>query len=73
MYTGYNNDVNRVTFNPPMRDVPELPPNNTTQPQFRFGSAHPGGFNMLMCDGSVRVIEYEISPTVYKPMGRRSQ
>jgi prepilin-type N-terminal cleavage/methylation domain-containing protein/prepilin-type processing-associated H-X9-DG protein len=73
MYTGYNNDVNRVTFNVPMQDVPNMPPNTTTQPQFRFGSAHPGGFNMLMCDGSVRVIEYGISLAVYKPMGRRSQ
>jgi prepilin-type N-terminal cleavage/methylation domain-containing protein/prepilin-type processing-associated H-X9-DG protein len=73
MYTGYNNDVNRVTFNPPMRDEPNMPANTTTQPQFRFGSAHPGGVNMLMCDGSVRIVEFAVDPAVWKAMGRRQQ
>jgi prepilin-type N-terminal cleavage/methylation domain-containing protein/prepilin-type processing-associated H-X9-DG protein len=72
MYSGYNNDVNRVTFNLPMQDVPNMPANQTTQPQFRFGSAHPGGVNMLMCDGSVRFVEFAIDRAVWRPMGRRS-
>jgi prepilin-type N-terminal cleavage/methylation domain-containing protein/prepilin-type processing-associated H-X9-DG protein len=71
MYTGYNNDVNRVTFNPPMRDAPNIPL-NPLQPQFRFGSAHPGGVNMLMCDGSVRFVEFTLDPALWKFMGRRS-
>jgi len=73
MYSGYNNDINRVTFNPPIQDVPNMPANNTTQPQFRFGSAHSAGLHMLMCDGSVRFVEYDIAPAVWKEMGRRSR
>jgi hypothetical protein len=72
MYSGYNNDINRVTFNPPMQDVPNIPANQTTQPQFRFGSAHSVGVHMLMCDGAVRFVEYDIDPAVWKGMGRRA-
>jgi prepilin-type N-terminal cleavage/methylation domain-containing protein/prepilin-type processing-associated H-X9-DG protein len=70
MYCGYDNDVNRCTYNVPMQDAPNIPL-SPLQPQFRFGSAHPAGFNMLMGDGSVRFIEYAIDLSVYKPMGRR--
>jgi prepilin-type N-terminal cleavage/methylation domain-containing protein/prepilin-type processing-associated H-X9-DG protein len=72
MYCGYDNDVNRCTFNVPMQDAPNIPL-NPLQPQFRFGSVHAGGVNMLMCDGSVRFVEYGIDLSVWKPMGRRSQ
>ena len=72
MYSGYNNDVNRVTFHPPMPDAPNVPADTTRQMQFRFGSAHPGGLNMLMCDGSVRVIEFGVNPATYRTMGRRA-
>jgi prepilin-type processing-associated H-X9-DG protein len=72
MYCGYDNDVNRSTFNVPMQDAPNIPL-NPLQPQFRFGSVHSGGLNMLMCDGSVRFVEYGIDPAVWKTMGRRSE
>jgi len=71
MYCGYDNDVNRCTFNPPEQDAPNVPL-NPTQPQFRFGSVHAGGLNMLLCDGSARFFEYAVDPTVWKTMGRRS-
>jgi prepilin-type N-terminal cleavage/methylation domain-containing protein/prepilin-type processing-associated H-X9-DG protein len=76
MYTGYNNDVNRTTFYLPARD--HVPPfrfpdaarkgNNET---LRFGSAHPSGFNMMMCDGSVHHIKYTINENVFRQGGNR--
>ena len=70
MYCGYDNDVTRCTHNLPMRDAPNIPL-TPLQPQFRFGSVHPSGVNMLMGDGSVRLVEYNIDLAVWKPMGRR--
>ncbi len=37
-----------------------------------WGSAHPGGFNAAMCDGSVRVIKYSISLPVLQTLHHRS-
>ena len=31
-----------------------------------FGSAHPGGCNVVHCDASVRMIRYGVSPTVFR-------
>jgi len=76
MFTGHNNDIERVTYYLPARD--HRPPfsfpdratkgNNET---FRFGSAHPAGFNMMMCDGSVVFIKYTINADVFRQGGRR--
>ena len=37
----------------------------------RFGSPHRHSMNMVMCDGSVHPIEYDIDPTVYRALGER--
>jgi hypothetical protein len=82
MFTGHNNDVGRVSFYAPAKDHP--PPfqfpdatlvrggvvvgNNET---FRFGSAHPAGFHMMMADGSVHYISYTINFDVFRAGGNR--
>lgn len=76
MMTGFNNDVSRSTFEPPTQDIPAGagcagPPglaNRTT----RFGSTHPGGANICLADGSVRVVTYGISRDPWRACGDRT-
>jgi prepilin-type N-terminal cleavage/methylation domain-containing protein/prepilin-type processing-associated H-X9-DG protein len=37
-----------------------------------FGSAHPGGAQMVMCDGSVHTIAFEIDPTLHSYLASRN-
>lgn len=39
--------------------------------QYNFGSAHPGGFYAVFCDGSVRIINYGIDISTYRLLGHR--
>jgi prepilin-type N-terminal cleavage/methylation domain-containing protein len=64
---GYDYDTNRGTAEPPMRDQPGVAGCMTI-----FGSAHPAGFNMSFCDGTVRKINFDIDPTIHKQLGHRS-
>jgi prepilin-type processing-associated H-X9-DG protein len=36
-----------------------------------FGAAHPDGFNMLLCDGSVQFVLYDVDPEVHRSFGNR--
>jgi hypothetical protein len=69
MFTGYNNDVGRSTFRIPLKDVNSNTPVN--DPTYRFGSAHPGGLNMMMADASVQFVSYSIDPVVWRSTGHR--
>jgi len=66
MYVGFDNDISRCTFSPPMEDTPGF------ADAFRFGSAHPGGLNMLYCDGSVSFLSFSVDPAVFKRAGTRN-
>lgn len=68
LYVGFDNDNSRsagASYFPPRQDTKLLP-----NIQF-YGSAHPGGFNVVMCDGSVRVIQYSIDQNSFKWLGNR--
>lgn len=51
----------------PMRDSDVVGPTGGA-----FGSAHPGTWNAVFVDGSVRQISYQIDASVYSAMGTRS-
>jgi prepilin-type processing-associated H-X9-DG protein len=52
-------------YYPPYQDRTDV---NT---YYSFGSAHAGGFNMAMCDGSVHSISYEINTTTHSYLANR--
>jgi hypothetical protein len=65
MLVGFDNDIHRCGYDPPQRDLAGR------QSTREFGSAHIAGFNMLYCDGSVRLVEYTVDPIVHKAASRR--
>jgi len=65
MYVGFDNDIYRSTFSPPMQDRMGF------NDYVRFGSAHPGGVNVGVADGSVRTVTYSVDPAAWKPFGNR--
>ena len=62
--SGVDLDMNRWTIDPPLQD-------SATQYERRFGSAHGGGLNMALCDGSVRFVSYSIDGLVHRSFGNR--
>jgi prepilin-type N-terminal cleavage/methylation domain-containing protein len=77
--SGFDRDNARSTnlLHPPMHDriVPQVWlrfGDNETVTDWNFGSAHPVGCNMAICDGSVRQVNYDIDPAVYSAYGSRN-
>jgi prepilin-type N-terminal cleavage/methylation domain-containing protein/prepilin-type processing-associated H-X9-DG protein len=46
------------------------PDRNLEDGWYQFGSRHPGGFSAVFCDGSVRIVRYNID-SMYDPSGTR--
>jgi prepilin-type processing-associated H-X9-DG protein len=75
-FSGNNDDTIRVThIKWPLSSDTEQTKNSATSPPLErraFGSAHNGGFNMAMCDGSVDFVSLDIDPTVHAVRGARN-
>jgi len=77
VWAGFEWDNHRVAWNPasslrredfqPRQDMVGV----DNPGYLAFGSAHPGGLNMAMCDGSVQNISYDIDATVHRFLANR--
>ncbi|MBN2578926.1 MAG: DUF1559 domain-containing protein [Pirellulales bacterium] len=65
MYSGYNNDNLRTTFDGINRDRPG-------DANEYFGSAHTQAAHFVFCDGSVHGIDYKIDKTIFLYLGVRN-
>ena len=66
LYVGQDNDLYRTTANSPLQDVPGV---NTYG---NFGSAHTVGAHVCYGDGSVHLVSYSVSPTIFIAWGDRN-
>jgi prepilin-type N-terminal cleavage/methylation domain-containing protein/prepilin-type processing-associated H-X9-DG protein len=69
---GFDQDTVRQTDedHEPLQDFYD--PDDDEGGKERFGSSHPGRFNVVLADGSVRSISYSIDSTVFSYLGNRS-
>lgn len=66
----WNHDTLRHTNQQPRPDYNDGVNAFTTDGD-RFGSSHPGGMNIALCDGSVRFMTYDISLETFKRLGNK--
>jgi prepilin-type processing-associated H-X9-DG protein len=77
-YCGYEWDNQRRAWNPRLegeQDQEDYQPRQDTagiDPAHMFGSAHPSGFHMTFCDGSVQTVAYDIDPYVHSYSASRN-
>jgi prepilin-type N-terminal cleavage/methylation domain-containing protein/prepilin-type processing-associated H-X9-DG protein len=64
---GYDVDVIRWTNNPPSSDATRT--FNNDNDHLMFGGPHPGGCQMVFCDGSVHTVSYDVEQTVFTLLG----
>ncbi|MGD9632919.1 MAG: DUF1559 domain-containing protein [Pirellulales bacterium] len=79
IYAGYEMDNQRVAWSP-YGEFPTVDRQEFYQPQqdtpgsdnrLAFGSAHSGGLNMAMCDGSVQTLSYDVDPLTHRYLANR--
>jgi prepilin-type processing-associated H-X9-DG protein len=66
--SGWDNDTIRETERPPLPDFSRKKGDG----DWRFGSSHPGLFNIVLADGSVRPVDYTIDPNVFRYLGDKA-
>lgn len=64
---GWDDDVMRRTTQVPRPDY-RAP---TESGEDRFGSSHPLGLNIALCDGSVRFLNFDVDAKVFEHLGQR--
>jgi prepilin-type N-terminal cleavage/methylation domain-containing protein/prepilin-type processing-associated H-X9-DG protein len=64
--SGWDEDVVRFGNYAPQPDYLHPDSSRPTYWSRRFGSSHPGQFNAVFCDGSVRPIRFAVDPTIFK-------
>jgi type II secretory pathway pseudopilin PulG len=74
--TGFNNDNYRRTGQLNNDQITECRPlrdgsNDQADYNGRFGSAHPSGWSVAFCDGSVHTVSYDIDWQVHRDLGNR--
>jgi prepilin-type N-terminal cleavage/methylation domain-containing protein len=75
LYQGHDKDITRWCrgSNPellPLRDTQQS--SNTSYDDYRFGSAHPNGVNVVYCDATVTTVSFGIDPKIWEHLGNRS-
>jgi prepilin-type N-terminal cleavage/methylation domain-containing protein/prepilin-type processing-associated H-X9-DG protein len=70
---GWDFDPLRSSLTPPLSDSEDPPPDGTPEDvrNYPFGSAHPGGINVLFGDGSVNALGYDVDVETFNRMGNR--
>lgn len=58
---------NRALYLPPIPDTPGF-----ENAHLQYGSAHPGGFNVVMCDASVQFISFDVDEETHRRLSNRS-
>ncbi len=66
--SGWDHDVMRFTNRPPLPDYNASGGDGNQ----RFGGSHVEGFNMVMCDRSLKYMRYSVDPQVFLWMGHRN-
>ncbi|WP_254507053.1 DUF1559 family PulG-like putative transporter [Anatilimnocola floriformis] len=66
--SGWDHDVMRQADRVPLPDFRHVSDNGDP----RFGSSHPGGINIALVDGSVRLLPYSVDATIFRNLGRRA-
>jgi prepilin-type N-terminal cleavage/methylation domain-containing protein/prepilin-type processing-associated H-X9-DG protein len=75
---GWDPDIVRSTGLPPLKDgttdkmMSEYSTGAWPYWEFHFGSAHPGGINVVFADGSVHGVSYDIDLEVFNALGTRN-
>jgi prepilin-type N-terminal cleavage/methylation domain-containing protein len=76
-FSGNNADTLRITsaigkLGRKYQLGPDRPGRSNNLGEFLFGSAHPAGFHMAMCDTSVQFVSFDVDPEVHRARGHRA-